>query len=82
MFTDTRSRLDQNCCGSDLFFFAFGYHRELWDKFEAESALVSEDTHYLCSETVTVEFERMRKIRLRTKTFWFKIWFSSRTSRV
>ena len=78
----TISRLDQNCCGSDLFFFAFGCHRELWDKSEAEPALVSEDTHYLCSETVTVEFERMRKIRLRTKTFWFKIWFSSRTSRV
>ena len=64
MLTDIHSLHDHNCCGSDLFLRGrdgLGYHRDLWDKSEREPAVVSEDTHYPCSETVNVEFERMRK---------------------
>ena len=74
MLIDIRRLYDQNCCGSDFFpkgRDAFCSHRDLWDKSEGEPALVLADTHYACSETVTVEFERMRSIRIETRIFCF-----------
>lgn len=85
MLIDIRRLYDQNCCGSDFFpkgRDAFCSHRDLWDKSEGEPALVLADTHYACSETVTVEFERMRSIRIETRIFCFHFLFSYRTSRV